>query len=131
MTAELEAAYGHFEAARATLIAALEREAVRAGGAEAIRQEPRTRTVCGGKAMLTAQSIAEQYGVTVRRLMSKDRRHDIVCARQHLMATLYATGRYSLPAIGKFLGGRDHTTVLHGIRAHGKRMAMQERSEAA
>lgn len=31
------------------------------------------------------------------------------------------THRYSLPMIGKFLGV-DHTTVLHGVRAHEKRI---------
>lgn len=36
----------------------------------------------------------------------------------------YSDGRqrFSLPTIGRFFGGRDHTTVLHGIRAHAKRM---------
>ena len=29
--------------------------------------------------------------------------------------------RYSLPQIGQFLGV-DHTTVIHGVRAHEKRM---------
>jgi len=42
--------------------------------------------------------------------------------RQAFMAELYDSGRYSLPAIGRFLGGRDHTTILHGVRAHRARM---------
>jgi chromosomal replication initiation ATPase DnaA len=31
----------------------------------------------------------------------------------------------SLPAIGRFFGGFDHTTVLHAIRAVERRMAAQ------
>ncbi len=30
--------------------------------------------------------------------------------------------RHSLPAIGKFFGGRDHTTVLYGVRRHAERL---------
>lgn len=29
---------------------------------------------------------------------------------------------HSLPKIGKFFGGRDHTTVLHGVRQHTARL---------
>lgn len=32
------------------------------------------------------------------------------------------TQRFSTPQIGLFLGGMDHTTVLHGERAHAKRL---------
>jgi chromosomal replication initiator protein len=28
----------------------------------------------------------------------------------------------SLPQIGRALGGRDHTTVMHGVRKHESRM---------
>lgn len=37
---------------------------------------------------------------------------------------IHTVHRYSLPQIGAFFGGRDHTTVIHGIRAHEKRMAL-------
>jgi hypothetical protein len=30
--------------------------------------------------------------------------------------------RHSLPAIGKFFGGRDHTTILYGVRRHAERL---------
>ena len=31
----------------------------------------------------------------------------------------------SLPQIGRLFGGRDHTTILHGIRAHEQRRASE------
>lgn len=36
------------------------------------------------------------------------------------------TFRYSLPQIGEFLGGMDHTSVLNGVRRHAKRLAKAE-----
>lgn len=42
-------------------------------------------------------------------------------ARQWVMAELRAAG-WSLPRIGRFLG-RDHTTVLHGLRCEAARRA--------
>lgn len=33
--------------------------------------------------------------------------------------------RYSLPQIGRYFGGRDHSTVLHGSRAHQRRLAAE------
>jgi hypothetical protein len=31
----------------------------------------------------------------------------------------------SLPSIGRALGGLDHTTVLHGVQSHAKRMGLE------
>lgn len=47
-------------------------------------------------------------------------RVDASRARQEVMRRAYATGHYSLPEIGRALG-RDHTSVLHGIRAASQR----------
>lgn len=57
-----------------------------------------------------------------------DRRHkELVFARQAVMYwTLRLTG-LSLPEIGKRLGDRDHTTVLHGGRAYRAKRAKQGR----
>jgi chromosomal replication initiation ATPase DnaA len=42
--------------------------------------------------------------------------------RQEAMWRMRQAGKWSLPQIGRFLGERDHTTVLSGIRAHQKRL---------
>lgn len=47
-------------------------------------------------------------------------------ARQLVMALVRATTRLSFQEIGEGLGGRDHTTVIHGVRATHKRIKRDE-----
>ena len=63
-----------------------------------------------------AEVVARENGLTVCDLISPDRAHRIAHPRQDLMLMCNEAG-YSLPQIGRFLGGRDHTTILHGCRA--------------
>lgn len=49
--------------------------------------------------------------------MLSPRRHAPLChARQVAMYLIWARTEMSYPDIGKKLGGRDHTTILHGVR---------------
>jgi chromosomal replication initiation ATPase DnaA len=73
-----------------------------------------------------ATEIARQHGFTFRQLISPRRNQKLAIARQHAMYELDRRTSLSLPQIGKLLGGRDHTTVLHGIRAHEARLAKGE-----
>lgn len=75
------------------------------------------------------RKVAESYKVSVEELCGPSAERRLSWPRQELMALLYETGRYSYPAIGRFLGGRDHTTVLHGVRAHRARQAMRMAAE--
>jgi chromosomal replication initiation ATPase DnaA len=69
-----------------------------------------------------AEAISKAHGIGVAELKGPSRLQAISIARFELMWRLYAIRRadgsraYSLPMIGRFLGGRDHTTILHGIR---------------
>ena len=58
---------------------------------------------------------AAQRGISVRDLCGRDRRKFISEPRQDFMLLAYEAERWSLPQIGRWLGGRDHTTILHGI----------------
>lgn len=64
--------------------------------------------------------VAIEHGIDVRVLKGVSRTKHVAHARQQAMAEMRATGLFSLPQIGAFLG-RDHSTVLHGVRAHAKR----------
>lgn len=68
--------------------------------------------------------VAAKYGVTVADLKSHRRVKILVTARQEAMFRLRHETTWSLPKIGGFLGGRDHTTAIHSIRQHAKRLEM-------
>jgi len=58
--------------------------------------------------------VAEVYGVTVERILSRDRSRQVALPRQVAMYLLHEESNISLPQIGEALGGRDHTTILYG-----------------
>lgn len=59
-------------------------------------------------------TVARHYGVTVEALRGKARDHAIVWPRQVAMYLLREETPASLGQIGLQIGGRDHSTVLHG-----------------
>lgn len=59
---------------------------------------------------------AMEAGLTVDQFLGPCQRRVIAEPRQRAMAAAYATGRYSLPQIGRAFGDRDHTTVLHAVQ---------------
>ena len=61
-------------------------------------------------------AVLGHFGVGRRDLSGRSRTKDIVLPRQVAMYLLRAETDASLLEIGGELGGRDHTTVLHGIR---------------
>lgn len=56
------------------------------------------------------------FEVSDAELLSHRRSTEAVRARQTVMWLAKRLTRLTLPAIGRHLGGRDHTTVIHGIR---------------
>lgn len=71
------------------------------------------------------EEVAEKHGVTVRDIKSDRRRRALVVARQEAMWRAYNETSHSLPTVGKLMGGKDHATVLHGIRRHEERLARE------
>jgi chromosomal replication initiator protein len=63
------------------------------------------------------QAICRYFGVSLEDLRGKARDRRVIVPRQVAMYLLREDGKLSLPEIGNLLGGRDHTTVLHGNRA--------------
>lgn len=70
--------------------------------------------------LITADSIVDTvctyFGFDFEILKRHDRHSALAKARQVLMYLLYKDTSMSYPDIGDFLGGRDHTTVMHGSK---------------
>ena len=58
--------------------------------------------------------VADTFGLTVERILGRDRSKQVALPRQIAMYLLREESNYSLPQIGEALGGRDHTTVIYG-----------------
>jgi chromosomal replication initiator protein len=59
--------------------------------------------------------VAKHYDVSVNDIRSKKRHQDIASIRQIAFYMMKKMSFYSLQAIGSFVGGRDHSTVIHAI----------------
>ncbi len=74
-------------------------------------------------------AVARYYHITVDELRSKGRRRAIAQPRQVAMYLLREETPLSLPQIGKLLGGRDHTTIMHGYERVTTRLAEEPQLE--
>ncbi len=73
-----------------------------------------------------AECVANFYSITIDDLIKQSRRKEYVKPRQ---AAMYITRKElgsSFPAIGEFFGGRDHTTVMHGVEKVEKAVSAQD-----
>jgi chromosomal replication initiator protein len=61
-------------------------------------------------------AVAQAFGVSLERLLSRERSAEVALPRQVAMYLLREEAQLSLPQIGDLLGGRDHTTVIHGCQ---------------
>lgn len=72
--------------------------------------------------------VCAEHRLPVAEVAGPRRQLPLVCARQDFMwrcrqvKTSSGSPRWSYPQIARFLGGMDHTTVIHGVKAHMKRM---------
>jgi chromosomal replication initiator protein len=62
-----------------------------------------------------AESVANFYSITMEDLLKQSRRKEYVKPRQTAMYLARKELGSSFPSIGEFFGGRDHTTVMHGV----------------
>ena len=60
--------------------------------------------------------VADYYNLKVSDLLSKQKSRDIARPRQVAMTLAKELTTHSLPEIGNFFGGRDHTTVMHAVK---------------
>ncbi len=65
---------------------------------------------------LIQKVVAESFGVKISDLKSKRRTKAVVLPRQVAMYLCRTLANSSLPEIGNFFGGRDHSTVIHACK---------------
>lgn len=68
--------------------------------------------------------VAEKHGLSVNDILCDSRLELIMIARQEACYEIAGHTLLSLTNIGKVLGGRDHSTVKHGIRRHIERTGL-------
>ena len=72
--------------------------------------------------MSTAEQLikwaCDKHGVDQKALLSKNRRENLVRFRRMIAYALRTVDekKYSLKRLGKILGGRDHSTIRHGLK---------------
>jgi len=65
---------------------------------------------------LIIEVVSEHCGITVDQIMSKSRSSNVAKPRQIAMYLCKDMTDHPLNSIGQLLGGRDHTTIIHGIK---------------
>jgi chromosomal replication initiator protein len=93
-----------------------------------VREERRASRPIDAAAVLAA--VSERFSVSVDALLGKSRERQTAWARQVAMYLMREETGASLFQIGDHLGGRDHTTIMHGCAAVAKRMEADPRARA-
>ena len=68
------------------------------------------------------RAVSEKHSVSVEEVLSQSRKRTLVVARQEAMYRVRSEVGKSLLEIARHFK-RDHSTVMHSIEAHGKRIA--------
>jgi len=70
-----------------------------------------------------SSAVAKLYGLKTATLTSSSRRRQVVLARSVAIYLGRILGGASLAALGRFFGGRDHSTALHSCRSIERRLS--------
>lgn len=69
-----------------------------------------------------ARAVAKAHGINWAEFLSRRRHRPLVKARQHAMWEMHKGANLSYCAIARILGGLDHTTIIHGVKSHQRRL---------
>ncbi len=72
------------------------------------------------------ETVAKYYSISVPEMVSPSRNKELVQPRQVAMYLIRQETDASFPEIGALIGGRDHTTVLHGVERVKDRLEAEE-----
>lgn len=68
------------------------------------------------------REVAAKHGLSVKSLLGPCRERVYAWPRQEAMYRVFTECPHvSYPEAGRRMGGRDHTTIIHGVKAHCKR----------
>ncbi|NIV33614.1 MAG: hypothetical protein GWN58_30460 [Anaerolineae bacterium] len=73
------------------------------------------------------KEVADHYSLSEDQLTGRSRARAVSVPRQLAMFIIREETDASLPQIGQILGGRDHTTILHGCEKIGSQIETDER----
>lgn len=65
---------------------------------------------------LIVKEVHKYFQIPIEDLLGKKRTKEVVVPRQVMMYLLRHETGISFPEIGKFLGGKDHSTIMHGCK---------------
>lgn len=72
------------------------------------------------------EKVCQHYGVTQQNVFSKSRKREFVQARQVCMYLAQKYTKMPSARIGKLIGGRDHSTVIHSCSAIEQRLKLDK-----
>jgi chromosomal replication initiator protein len=72
------------------------------------------------------QIIAYECSVSVTDIVTKTRKKEVVNGRFIFCGIMKEYFGYSLKKIGEFVGGRDHTTIIHSVEKYHDRYQNEE-----
>jgi hypothetical protein len=77
------------------------------------------------KIIMIQKAVAEHFGINRAMLLRRTNRRIIAFPRQVAMFMIHELlPQNSYPQIGRFFGGRDHTTVLYAVRSIKERLTV-------
>jgi len=90
-----------------------------------IKSQAKGTAMLGAPASMThAQriiiAIAQKHQITIAELKGRRRQAHLVAARQEASYILTHDLGLSYPMVGRLLGGKDHTTILHAVNQYKK-----------
>ena len=91
------------------------------------RLEPQKPAVVRTEFQRTLNRLLPVFGISYTELKSHRRNRELAFARQAICYWLCRRTEMSLPQIGRLLGGRDHTSILHARRTYPEKRAKMGR----
>ena len=76
--------------------------------------------------MLIVKECAAKHGVEVVDIFGHSKKHKILAARWEAIYRIKKTVKISHAALGKWMGGRDHTSIVYVIKQYEKSLAQGE-----